>query len=104
MGKRAASKSSAETAAPPRAEELDNHYDQVVNWQLWGPAPNEVSTHISRMLRLYAHYRDRLLKEAGGHAWLKHRMEDLRERDTRSKAIDALLPWLVEHGEGRTDA
>ncbi|MDH3706462.1 MAG: DNA primase [Acidimicrobiia bacterium] len=37
-------------------------------------------------------------------AWLKHRMEDLRERDTRSKAIDALLPWLIEHTEGRPDA
>ncbi|MGI9603010.1 MAG: DNA primase [Acidimicrobiales bacterium] len=36
-------------------------------------------------------------------AWLKHRMEDLRERDTRTKAIDAVLPWLVEHSEGRTD-
>jgi len=36
-------------------------------------------------------------------AWLKHRMEDLRERDTRTKAIDALIPWLIEHGEGRSD-
>ncbi len=34
-------------------------------------------------------------------AWLKHRMEDLRERDTRTKALDDLLPWLIEHGEER---
>ncbi len=34
-------------------------------------------------------------------AWLKHRMEDLRERETRGKSIAQLLPWLVEHGEGR---
>jgi hypothetical protein len=35
--------------------------------------------------------------------WLHARIEDLRERTTRKKALDQLLPWLDEHGEGRVD-
>ncbi len=36
-------------------------------------------------------------------AWLKHRIEDLREATTRKKAIEQILPWLDEHGSGRLD-
>ena len=33
--------------------------------------------------------------------WLKTRIEELAERDTREAAIDQLIPWLIEHGERR---
>ncbi|MEE9416033.1 MAG: toprim domain-containing protein, partial [Acidimicrobiales bacterium] len=33
--------------------------------------------------------------------WLKLRIEDLRESTTSQAAIEQILPWLVEHGEGR---
>jgi hypothetical protein len=31
--------------------------------------------------------------------WLKGRIEELTERDTREGAIGQLIPWLIEHGE-----
>jgi DNA primase len=31
--------------------------------------------------------------------WLKTRIEELSERDTREAAISQLIPWLAEHGE-----
>ena len=34
--------------------------------------------------------------------WLKTRVEQLAERDTRGAAIGELLPWLIEHGEERS--
>jgi len=35
-------------------------------------------------------------------SWLKTQTELLAERSTREAAIDQLLPWLIEHAEGRT--
>ncbi len=34
-------------------------------------------------------------------AWLKPRIEELRDFETASAAIEQLLPWLIEHGAGR---
>ncbi len=78
----------ASARAPnPTADAITNHYDKVVNWQLWGPDPQGVSGHVARMLKLYAHFRGQLLGEAGGHAWLKHK--GIMARD-RARA------WLLE--------
>ncbi len=34
-------------------------------------------------------------------AWLKLQTQDLRDMFTAPSAVDNLLPWLIEHGEGR---
>ncbi|MCA8979081.1 MAG: tryptophan 7-halogenase, partial [Planctomycetes bacterium] len=72
------------------AEELHNHYDRVVNWELWGPDPNRVTRHLSTMLESYAHYRRTLLEQSGGHARAQH--WKLIARDlARSKALNVLF-------------
>lgn len=73
----------------PSSEDIHNHYDRVVNWNLWGPAPQEVSMHIARMLRLYADFRHRLLQESGGHRRLEHYSIMARDR-SRAWLLDRL--------------
>ena len=34
-------------------------------------------------------------------AWLKNQTEQLSERTSREAAIAQLLPWLIQHAEGR---
>src|SRR5690606_25236678 len=64
----------------PSSADIHNHYDRVVNWNLWGPAPQEVSMHVARMLRLYADFRHRLLRESGGHRSVEHYSIMARDR------------------------
>jgi DNA primase len=36
--------------------------------------------------------------------WLRHRLEELDDPDTRDQASGQLIAWLADHGEGRADA
>ncbi|MYA73861.1 MAG: DNA primase [Acidimicrobiaceae bacterium] len=56
---------------------------------------------ISRGLRSYEAAAEARIEVSRSFTWLKRELEKLDERETRRRAIDELLPWLVSHAEWR---
>ena len=57
---------------PLPSSALYNYYVVVLNFKLWGGNAKEIARHMSRMLRMFAGFRWKLLRNANWHQWSKH--------------------------------
>jgi len=57
---------------PYRAHEVPNIFDQTINWDLFGPAEEDMARYLAQLSWMFAKFRLKFLREAGWEGWPGH--------------------------------